>query len=316
MTHLPKSNQCDTCLRAKLYEAPHRRRENQRDVLKDARSREDPKGPMERVAVDFVIAQDLVSQTGEKVALVSVDKYSGMIGVHPCEDRSSEEVEKAMRHFFGTKAIETVEVSSDREKGILKAVENLGFVADPSPPNMKIKNPVAEAAIRTLKGSCSSLMLHAGMSFDMWPLAVKYFEFSYNVNTMSRTVLDPPVTCFEALHGYPYEGYMIPFGALVWFRDTGGKSFEPKGSPAVYLGAEFIKGMKYKGNHKVWPLNHVEKGSIFVYVVRTLAFPNGKWQFPLREVGDDRGMGPIDSLVSSAARTGRYPGRKGLGTGR
>ena len=162
---------------------------------------------------------------------------------------------------------------------------------------MKIKNPVAEAAIRTLKGSCSSLMLHAGMSFDMWPLAVKYFEFSYNVNTMSRTVLDPPVTCFEALHGYPYEGYMIPFGALVWFRDTGGKSFEPKGSPAVYLGAEFIKGMKYKGNHKVWPLNHVEKGSIFVYVVRTLAFPNGKWQFPLREVGDDRGMGPIDSLV-------------------
>ena len=69
MTHLPKSNQCDTCLRAKLYEAPHRRRENQRDVLKDARSREDPKGPMERVAVDFVIAQDLVSQTGEKVAL-------------------------------------------------------------------------------------------------------------------------------------------------------------------------------------------------------------------------------------------------------
>ncbi|CAL1128425.1 unnamed protein product [Cladocopium goreaui] len=117
MTHLPKSNQCDTCLRAKLYEAPLRRRENQRDVLKDARSREDPKGPMERVAVDFVIAQDLVSQTGEKVALVSVDKYSGMIGVHPCEDRSSEEVEKAMRHFFGTKAIETVEVGDDRGMG-------------------------------------------------------------------------------------------------------------------------------------------------------------------------------------------------------
>ena len=85
------------------------------------------------------------------------------------------------------------------------------------------------------------------MTSDLWPLAVKYFEFNYNINTMSRITLDPPITCFEAAHGYPYEGYMIPFGALVWFHDTGGKSFEPKGSPAVYFGAELIKGMKYKG---------------------------------------------------------------------
>ena len=107
---------------------------------------------------------------------------------------------------------------------------------------MKIKNPVAEAAIRTLKGSCSSLMLHAGMSFDMWPLAVKYFEFSYNVNTISRTVLDPPVTCFEALHGYPYEGYMIPFGALVWFRDTGERVLNQRVHPLCTSGLNSSKG--------------------------------------------------------------------------
>ena len=158
MTHLPKSRQCDTCLQAKLYEAPHRRRENQREVLKEARSKEDPEGHLERISVDFVIASDLVGQTGDKVGLVIVDKFSGMIGVRPREERSTEEVGKAIRHFCGTKAPGVVEVSSDREKGILKAVDNLGFVADPSPPNMKIKNAVAEAAIRTLKGSCSALM--------------------------------------------------------------------------------------------------------------------------------------------------------------
>ena len=146
--------------------------------MREAREAEDPKGHLERISVDFVIASDLVGQNGDKVALVMVDKFSGMIGIHPCEDRSTEEVEKALRHFCGTRAPGIVEVSSDRERGILKAVSNLGFVADPSPPNMVVKNPLAEAAIRTIKGSCASLLLHAGIDPDMWPLAVKYFEFS------------------------------------------------------------------------------------------------------------------------------------------
>ena len=79
-----------------------------------------------------------------------------------------------------------------------------------------------------------------------------------------------------------HEGYLVPFGALVWYRESGGKSFEPKGSPAIYLGAELINGMKFKGNHRVWPMNHASKGVLRECVVRTLAFPNGKWQFPLK----------------------------------
>ena len=60
MTHLPKSHLCDSCLQAKLYEAPHRRRENQRQVLREAREVEDPKSHLDRISVDFVIASDLV----------------------------------------------------------------------------------------------------------------------------------------------------------------------------------------------------------------------------------------------------------------
>ena len=292
MTHLPKSRLCDTCLQAKLYESPHRRRENQRAVLKEARGKEDPKEHLEKIAVDFAIASDLVGQTGDKAALVLVDKFSGLLGIYPCEDRSTEECMKGLQHFCGTTAPGVVEVASDREGGILKAVKSLGFVADPAAPNMKIKNAVAEAAIRTVKGSASALLLHAGFQPDLWPLAVKYLEFSYNINTMSKTPLEPPVTCYEAAHGYPYEGYMIPFGALVWYKESGGKSFEPKGSPAIYLGPELINGMKYKGNHRVWALNLATKGILRECVVRTLAFPNGKWQFPLKPQGKPRRVGP------------------------
>lgn len=73
---------------------------------------------------------------------------------------------------------------------------------------------------------------------------------------------------------------MIPFGALVWYKESGGKSFEPKGSPAIYLGPELINRMKYKGNHRVWALNLATEGILRECVVRTLVFPG----FPKREV--------------------------------
>lgn len=130
-----------------------------------------------------------------------VDRFFGLIGVHPCNSRSADDAEEGLRHFCGKDAPNIVEVSSDREKGILKASKMLGFVTDPAPPNVKIHNSSAEAAVRTVKGLVSSLLLHAGVQADHWPLAMRYFEFSYNVNAMSRVGLDPPVTCFEAARG-------------------------------------------------------------------------------------------------------------------
>lgn len=74
-----------------------------------------------------------------------------------------------------------VEVFSDRELGILKAVKQLGFVSDAAAPNMKAKNsPLLEQL--KIKESVSVLVQHAGMDFDMWPFAAKYFEFSYSIN--------------------------------------------------------------------------------------------------------------------------------------
>ena len=283
MTHLPKSHACNTCRQAKLHELPHRRRSKQRKSLQEARDKEEPEKHLERISADFIVCSDTIGIHGEKVALVVVDRFSGMTGIYPSSERSSEEAEAGLRHFCGVRVPNVVEVASDREKGILRAIKQLGFVADPSPPNVDIHNPIAESAIRTVKGCAASLLLHCGMSPDHWPLAVRYLEFSYNVNTMSRTPLDPPMTCFGAAHGYDYEGFLIPFGALVWFRDHKANSFDPKGKAAIYLGVEMIDGLKQKGNHRVWSLENHAKGVFRETVVRSLSFPVGKWQFPLKE---------------------------------
>ena len=104
MTHLPKSRSCDTCLQAKLYENPHRRRENQRETLQKARDKEEPSEHMERISADFIVASDSIGIGGQSDALVLVDRFSGLIGVHPCNSRSADDAEEGLRHFCGKDA--------------------------------------------------------------------------------------------------------------------------------------------------------------------------------------------------------------------
>lgn len=56
LTHLPKSRLCETCVQCKLCKYPSRRAANQREVLQDARKVEEPKGFLERVAIDHIEA--------------------------------------------------------------------------------------------------------------------------------------------------------------------------------------------------------------------------------------------------------------------
>ena len=88
--------------------------------------------------------------------------------------------------------------------------------------------------------------------------------------------------------GYPYEGFLIPFGALVWYKDLDKQGFEPNGSPAIYLGPEVVAGMRYKATHRVFPLKRVKEGVFQAVWTRNLALPNGDWTFPLavKDAGD------------------------------
>lgn len=58
----------------------------------------------------------------------------------------------------------------------------------------------------------------------------------------------PPVEYDSKLHmafQYQPEPRMIPFGALVWFKDlTVPKSFGPNGHPAIYISPEVLPGLR------------------------------------------------------------------------
>ena len=227
LTHLPKSKHCPVCIQAKLYDAPHRKRANQREYLREIRDMEEPKEPLERVACDHVISRTHPGIHGEQYTFVTIDRYSGLVGSYPLKAKNAEGTEEALRRFCGSRKAGIVSVASDRAPEILAALTNLGFASEPAEPGNSIHNPFAESFIRTLKGISASILLQSGLSHEFWPLAHRYIEWAYPITKVSTA--DPEITCYEAHHGYAYEGVKAPFGCLVYIKSVDPLPFAPKG---------------------------------------------------------------------------------------
>ena len=183
-----------------------------------------------------------------------------------------------------------VSVASDRAPEILKAIREAGSTSEPSIAGDAIHNSFAESAVRTVKQGAATLLLQSGLPLHYWKWAQRCFAFSCNAimepskeiqDAAKRAEKELANTRFAAHLGYGYEGYLILFGALVWFRDKSAATYEAKGSPAVYLGPEIIAGMKFKGAHVVVSLKALKNGEFNPVITRSLALPNGKWTFPM-----------------------------------
>ena len=110
-----------------MYDAPHRRAANQSEALQEARLAESPTFFLEKLAVDHIISRDEVGHRGETCTFVMVDVFSGFTGIHPCLNKSSDEVEEALRRMCGKKRPGIIQVPSDRAPEILSAVKRLGL---------------------------------------------------------------------------------------------------------------------------------------------------------------------------------------------
>ena len=246
---------------------------------------EDPIAPLEKLACDHIISRTNLGTKGETCSFVIVDRFSGMIGISPSKSKDSDSVEVALRKFCGRSKAGIVSVSSDRAHEIIAAVERLGFTTEPSEPRQSLHNPYAESMIRTVKGITSSVLLQSGLGHQFWPLAHRYVEWMYPITKDSP--IDPEITCYEAHHGYAYEGLKIPFGSLVFIKTLDPPPFAPKGEGALFLGGELIAGQKFKGLYHVMPLSSFKDETFRERVVRTIGLPPGPFQFPAKVEGRD-----------------------------
>ena len=113
-------------------------------------------------------------------------------------------------------------------------------------------NSRAERTNQFVLVATTTCLLEAGVPPCFWVYAMRCVSHLLNIEPG-----DKEVSAWCKLHGKEFEGKMIPFGALVYFkpsaiRDSGYKhKFDPMGIPGVFAGYSLGPGLHWSRKYRV-----------------------------------------------------------------
>ena len=235
MTHLKKCPGCEVCVQAKMQAKQARRRDPDLKFLN-----EQPERFGQLLWADpVIIGKKKISRgiTGEKVALFICDAASELCDFPALRAKTSELITIAVQYFLGDKRGEML--YSDGAEELRVSAERLGLVHRTSTPYRPQSNGRCEVRIRGVVQGTRCLLLQAGLPHRFWPLAGRAWCFGKNV-----TAGDEDASAFEHVHGYSFNGQLIPFGALVLYKlNPRDRSGVPQVRP--YGSAWPVRGISY-----------------------------------------------------------------------
>jgi hypothetical protein len=289
LTHLPKCKKCDVCMKTKCFFTPHRKIENQSAERQEAAAQAVPVKFLGRVLLDHaIISKENEGRNHETASLRIIDEYTGAAMSYPTSVRDADSVRTALLHFAGPyKAKFVVKYGSDRAAEIIAAGKALGWIHEGSTPNSKIHNPVAERGIRSSKDGASCNLEQSGLPHKDWPYAQEHHDLvrTFTQHAPSDGIDDPRhgLTKFQAACGRKFDGKLITFGALVWYKvpPIGLPPFAPKTVPGIFLGWEVQADFRWRGTYKVADYEALRTGKLKVVLVKEIVRPSGKFCYPL-----------------------------------
>ena len=168
LTRSPYNRFCPTCARAKMFRKPARRIAHHPDSL--------PKQFGEHVNADRVIAhsEESMGLTGERDALVVVDRATGYMDCYPLMSKSAEYAHEAMLDFFGPQLSQARLIHTDMALELISAVSRMGVSHSKSTPYRHTSNATCERAARKVVEGAWSLLEHAGLPNCFWPFAMGF----------------------------------------------------------------------------------------------------------------------------------------------
>ena len=288
MTHLKKCPGCDVCVQAKMQAKQARRRDPDLKFLN-----EQPERFGQLLWADpVIIGKKKISRgiTGEKVALFICDAASELCDFPALRAKTSELITIAVQYFLGDKRGEML--YSDGAEELRVSAERLGLVHRTSTPYRPQSNGRCEVRIRGVVQGTRCLLLQAGLPHRFWPLAGRAWCFGKNV-----TAGDEDASAFEHVHGYSFNGQLIPFGALVLYklnpRDRAEYlKFDPTAVHGLCVGYHMEPGYRWSGDYYVLNLETLRTSNLATDKIRTrrvkeieLIYPV---RFPLREIIERR----------------------------
>ena len=110
---------------------------------------------------------------------------------------------------------------------------------------------MVERQVRHVEEGTRTILSHAGMGPEWWPLAVSHFCHSANISPDAEGR-----TAWRLRHTTPFNGDKIPFGAMIHFLPPKPllnkvPKFGPRGVPGIFLGWYLHSGGNWKGEYLV-----------------------------------------------------------------
>ena len=283
LTHLPMSEHCETCQRAKIKRARH-------DRVPEEGKRAEAFG--DNVSTDMV-GPTRPSYHGAIMLHTILDDAVDWSEVFGCRDKYA--VTTAGNWKVWTAGTPQIKVCrSDGGGEFLKEFDELltsqGTVHVTSTPNDPQSNSRIERYHDSLNNGIRCLLLQSGLPYACWEDAAVVWVFNRNRFTpISR--LDGR-TPYEGRFGKPYSGILFPYGCKVIYHDqelASKAKFEPRGSVGCFTGYHVSGAIKIIDLDSL--CNHVERGTALKIVVTKNAKVDPH-AFPARA------LGPFDIDIS------------------
>ena len=142
LTHSVHNPYCDACVKAKLKRIPTRR--------KGSNAADAPQKFGDLVNADYIVAQseDSMGLTGEKDALVIVDRATNYKDCFPLMSRSADDAYGALDEYFGS--TKPKRIYTDNAAELIKACKDHKYSHDKSTPYRHQSNAYCERTVRSV----------------------------------------------------------------------------------------------------------------------------------------------------------------------
>ena len=197
-----------------------------------------------------ILREESESRNNHRYAVVVQDLATQWVQSYPCETKSSKETQKNLMKFLEpTRKPKVIFTDNYLEFG--KSCEDLSWNHCTSTPHRSETNGIAErnqcAELRKghLRYCCTQVWMK-----NWWADSMECYCYLQNI----QDLLSDGKTPYERRFGEPFEGPIIPLGAMVEYHTISAKDisrlhqFGPKVLPGIFLGYVLYAGGIWKGD--------------------------------------------------------------------